>query len=58
MLAEARRFARRTGQTMLAVGAAVMVCILSGLALILTLACAPPLKRLAKTLADPDDRAP
>lgn len=45
---------RKIGHTTLAVGAVFVVCLLSILAVLFTLACAPPLKRLVSQ----DDQAP
>ncbi len=42
----AAKIARMTGQVALAAGAAVIVCGVSVLALLVTLICAAPLKRL------------
>jgi hypothetical protein len=42
----AARLVRGVGQAVLAVAAAIVVCVISALALLVTLVCAAPFKRL------------
>ena len=56
-MTQAAMLGRKIGQALLAAGAGLVVCLLSLLALLVTLACAPPLRRLADFLHD-SDQAP
>jgi hypothetical protein len=42
----------RIGKAMLAAGAVLVVCLVTGLSLVFALICAAPLKRLAERLRD------
>lgn len=55
-MTEAGTLGRKIGHAVLAGAAALVVLFVSSLALLVTLVCAPPLKRLADFLRD--DQAP